>query len=338
MYYREGDAICSPPGLDMVEDLDSLPFPAWDLPDLPAYSRIQNMNGWRKGKRYSAIFTSRGCPYSCGYCHDIFGRKVRWRSPENVLAEIDLLRSRYGVDEFQIFDDIFNLDKERMRKIFHGVADRYGEDRPYFCFPNGLRGDLLDEEDVAALRRGGTYQVTVAVETASPRLQTLIKKRVDLEKVTEAIRLCNEAGILVRAFFMLGLPTETPDEIKQTIRFARRSKLALASFFTFVPQPKTPLYDLARAECAEAVDGLDRGDYFGPGWYELAHGYPLSRVITRAYLAFFLTPSRFFKLARNLGWRRVLDGGRMMLELVRALNFPGRALAKSSAAGPGAKS
>jgi radical SAM superfamily enzyme YgiQ (UPF0313 family) len=334
MYYRQGDTICSPPRLDVIDDLDSLPLPAWDLLDVPAYSQRQNMLGFRKGKRYAAMFTSRGCPYSCGYCHDIFGRKTRWRSAESVLAEIELLRSSFGVDEFHIYDDIFNLNKKRLRQIFNGVAERYGEDKPYFCFPNGLRGDLLDEEDIKALKRGGAYHLTVAIETASPRLQKVINKRLNLEKVTEAIRLCDREGLLVRGFFMVGLPTETPDEIKQTIRFAWRSRLTMASFFTFVPQPKTPLYDMARAEGPEALVRLGRGDYFGPGWYEMAHGYPIGRVSTWAYLVFFLTPWRFFRLARSLGWKRVLAGGWMMLELIKAFNFSGRARTGRSATGP----
>ena len=100
----------------VVDDLDAIPLPAWDLVDFDKYAKVRNFMSLLKGKRYAPIFTSRGCPYLCTYCHDIFGKKFRWRSPENVAAEVALLRG-LGVDELQIVDDIFNMNPRRMKAV-----------------------------------------------------------------------------------------------------------------------------------------------------------------------------------------------------------------------------
>ena len=98
-----------------------------------------------KGKRYAPIFTSRGCPYLCNYCHDLFGKRFIHRSSEHVLEEIELLYENYGVDEFEIVDDIFNLHKPRLKKIMGEVKRRW-PGKIHFCFPNGVRADIMDEE------------------------------------------------------------------------------------------------------------------------------------------------------------------------------------------------
>ena len=96
------------------------------------------------------LFTSRGCPFLCTYCHDIFGKKFRWRSPENVAAEVKLLREEYGVGELEIIDDIFNMNSERMKAVCRLISPF----KMKLCFPNGLRFDILDKEDVDALSHG----------------------------------------------------------------------------------------------------------------------------------------------------------------------------------------
>jgi radical SAM superfamily enzyme YgiQ (UPF0313 family) len=302
MHFRRDGEIVSPLGLDTVPDLDALPLPAWDLVDFEAYGDAQSFNVWRKKRLYGSLFTSRGCPYKCAYCHDIFGKKFRWRSAEHVLAEISLLVDRYGVEEFQVVDDIFNLHKPRLKKIFAGLEERYGVGHLRFCFPNGLRGDILTEDVLQTLKRGGTYEITVAIETVTPRLQTLVQKNLDIPKVTRFIDYCHREGILVRGFFMLGFPTESLKELFATVWYALRSHLTFAAFFSVIPQPETPLYDLAQKADAKALKDVNQDDYYqGRSWYELATGFPLHYVITLAVLAFyFLSPTRLLRILRSI--------------------------------------
>ena len=283
-----------------VEDLDAIPLPAWDLIDFDRYARVRNFMSLLKGKRYATIFTSRGCPYLCTYCHDIFGKRFRFRSPENVAAEVKLL-SEMGVDELQIVDDIFNMNPPRMKAVCRAIEPF----KMHITFPNGLRFDILDEEGCEALTRAGTYAACVAVETITPRLQELIKKHLRVEKTQQAIRWMAARGVLVRGFFMLGFPTETREEIQATIDFAVKSDLAQAYFFNVVPQPGTPLYDLALAENADALRVQTLQEYgTKTAWYTAAYGVNMETIIKRAYVRLFvLSPRRWVRLIRVMPWK-----------------------------------
>ena len=287
----------------VVDDLDALPQPAWDLVDFDKYAKVRNFMSLLKGKRYAPIFTSRGCPYQCTYCHDIFGKKFRWRSPENVAAEVELLRG-LGVDELQIVDDIFNMNPRRMKAVCRAIEPY----RVHITFPNGLRFDILDEEGCEALVRAGTYGACVAIETITPRLQELIKKRLKVDRAQQAIRWMADRGVLVRGFFMLGFPTETLEEIQATVDYAVDSDLTQAYFFNVVPQPGTPLYDLAMQENAAALQSQTLQEYnANTTWYAAAHGVDMRKVIKRAYFRFFvLSPRRWPRLVRMMPWRSFL--------------------------------
>ena len=162
-----------------------------------------------------------------------------------------------GVDELQIVDDIFNMNPPRMKAVCRAIEPY----KMHITFPNGLRFDILDEEGCEALTRAGTYAACVAVETITPRLQELIKKHLRVERTQQAIRWMADRGVLVRGFFMLGFPTETLEEIQATIDYAVKSDLAQAYFFNVVPQPGTPLYDLALEENADALESQTLQEY-----------------------------------------------------------------------------
>lgn len=289
-----------------VGDLDEIPFPAWDLVDFDAYASRINNNGNLRGKRYAPIFTSRGCPFLCTYCHDIFGKKFRGRSPENVLAEIQLLKNDHGVDELQIVDDIFNMQSKRMKEICAGLKPL----KLNICFPNGLRGDILDEEGVNALVDAGMYEVAVAIETVTPRLQDMVKKRLRLDVLLRAIKAMAKRGVLVKGFFMLGFPTETREEIEATIDFAVRSDLAHAVFNLVTPQPGTPLYDVALRENEAALNAMVIHDYYAAtSWYAEAYGVDMHKVRSRAYFRFYLSsPRRMWRIFRGMSWKDLARG------------------------------
>lgn len=299
-------------GADLIEDIETLPMPAWDLVPFDEYAKRNNMNNWLKGRRYAPLFTSRGCPFKCSYCHQIFGKKVRWRSLESCMKEIEFLHDEFGVDEFQIIDDIFNLRKGRMHDFSRMITERFGDRYLKFCFPNGLRADLLNREDLTLLYRMGTYQITIAVETVTPRLQKMIQKNLNLDRAEETINLCDEVGISTKSFFMLGFPTESVKEIKSTIRFAARSKLVLATFFIAVPQEGTGLYETARQEGATALERLTTNrdwEYHGDqSWYQLTYGVNLHRIQKIAYLNFYLRPSRLLRILRHVSFKQILQG------------------------------
>ncbi len=313
-WHEAGNEYIENGGYDSIPDLDALPLPAWDLVDFDIYARRPNQNGWLKGKRYAGIFTSRGCPYKCNYCHDIFGKKFRWRSAENVLAEIDLLHNTYDVDEIQIIDDIFNLHKPRMRKIAQQVIDTFGERKLHFCFPNGIRADIFEIEDIPLMARMGVFQITVAIETITPRLQALIEKDLKLDQAMEVINACDQAGILSKGFFMLGFPTETVEEIQATIDYAVNSRLTWAGFYLVVPQENTPMHKLAMKESPVAVEHITLRDYYNDtSWYEHAYGVNVRQMQRRAFQRFFLRPWRLWTMLRHVPPSSLYRGLRIFL-------------------------
>ena len=315
-YRRRGQPAHVGEGQDTIEDLDALGFPAWDLVDFDAYARVKNMAGMLRAERYATVFTSRGCPYLCSYCHDIFGKRFRWRSAEHVMEELTLLREQHGVDEFQIVDDIFNLNRPRLRHIM-GECERRWRGEVGFTFPNGVRADIMDEGIVDALSRGGTYLISIAIETVTPRLQALVQKNLDVERAKRMIDFCDERRILTRGFFMLGFPTESPEELRATVRWAIESRLTLAYFFTVVPQPGTPLFDLAREEDAVALEATlaqereAQGYRADASWFQRAYGIDLARAVRGAYARFYLRPSRIPRILTRMPRRAIASGVRV---------------------------
>jgi len=318
-FRREDGSVYISTKQDQINDLDNLPPPAWDMVDLDIYAKKPNMAANLKGTRYAVLFTSRGCPYLCNYCHDIFSKKFVYHSVDYVIAEIERLHEQYGVDEFQIVDDIFNLHKPRLKAIMAEVQKRW-PGKLKFAFPNGLRADILDEETINALCDAGTYSVCVAVETVTPRLQELVEKHLDIEKTRKAIALFGKRNIQISGFFMLGFPTETQEEIQATIDFAIESDLTLAFFFSVVPQFGTPLYDLAISENAEVTKELsmiDSGTYRNSlSWYQRSYGYPLANKLRIANMRFYFSPRRIIKILHHWNMQSLLRSLKVFLRIL----------------------
>jgi radical SAM superfamily enzyme YgiQ (UPF0313 family) len=229
------------------ETLDDLPFPDWDLVNLDDYACSFNFNApFLKRERYFPLFTSRGCPYHCIYCHNLYGKQIRLRSIGNILEELGILYERYGVREIQIIDDIFNLHRERVLELCGKIVER-GWDLS-ISFPNGVRGDILDRETIEALKDAGCYSMTFAVETTSQRLQKLLQKNLLIQKLVDNVRIASELKIITFGFFMIGFPTETREEMLDTLEFAEKSLIDFPRVFQVRPHPGTPLFDLAVKE------------------------------------------------------------------------------------------
>lgn len=295
--YRRGGEVVVTPDRPFLQDLDSLPLPAWDLLDLKAYTRSTNMNGLLARAPYMSVMTSRACPYRCAYCHRLFGTRFRQRSPESVLEELEILSRHYGVREIHFIDDCFNLNRPRAKLIAQQIVSR-GLSLT-LAFPNGVRGDLMDEELILGLKEAGAYIITYAVETASPRLQALLRKNLDLEKTSTAIELTYRHGLIPAGFFMLGIPTETPEEMEQTVRFACDSLILKAYFFTVVPFPRTDLYELVRAHYPQALeaDVSLAHSYWSPTpYYTRATGFDVTAVQRAAYRRFYFDPVRIGRI------------------------------------------
>lgn len=263
-YRKEGEVLWEDPG-EPIEDLDTIPFPAWDLVDIGTYSRLGRAGNVKRG-RYLPLFTSRGCPYGCYYCHNVFGGRFRARSADNVVSEISRIVENFGITDLEVYDDIFNLDLDRAKTICRKLIELdYGLS---IAFPNGVRADRLDEELVNLLAEAGTTNLAVAVETASPELQKTIGKNLDLQRVKDAVTWADRAGIVTNGYFMLGFPGETAEQIRQTIAYAEATDLFFASFFIVTPYPGTPLWDQTMGREASSSLDFRRYNYLS-GYFNL---------------------------------------------------------------------
>lgn len=224
----------------MIEDIDTLPFPAVDLIDVPGY--WGNLSALAQANPWMLTFNSRGCPYHCIYCHRIFEKRTRFMSPKRTADEIMYYNKTYGIEEFHVWDDIFNLDIKRGIELSKLIAKKKKNFR--FLYLGGLRADIMDKNLLTHMIKAGCCYICYAVESASPRVQKLIHKNLKLTKAAEAINFTSDAGVWVNTYNMLGFPTETKDEMQKTIDYNCSLKHHSIRLFKVIPQEGTGLYDM----------------------------------------------------------------------------------------------
>lgn len=248
--FRKNDCITSTKPRVLIQDLDTLPLPSLEYIDYRGYAKYPNWNGMLKERAYGVISTSRGCPYQCNFCHNIFGKKFRPRSPDNVFREIEYFYKRFDVREFHVIDDVFNFDHERAKQICLTIIE--SGLKLSIAFPNGLRADIMTQELIDLLRRAGAYKIHYGFETTSLRLQKATGKKLDVSKAIKMIKATSKSGIITGAYFMMGFPSQTREEIHETIDFAVNSKLDAAYFFKAMPYPGSPFFEsLSNAETSK---------------------------------------------------------------------------------------
>jgi anaerobic magnesium-protoporphyrin IX monomethyl ester cyclase len=302
--YRANNQIVSTGRGELIKDINDLPMPAYDLIPIESYANFSRMSRTGSGK-YMTVFSSRGCPYQCIYCHNIFGKEFRFRSAEKLFREIEHLYHNHGIRDFEILDDIFNLNRDRLIDFCDRIIN--SGMKITIAFPNGLRGDLLDEHQLRKLRQAGTIFIGFAIETGSPRMQKLIKKNIQLERIRENIEIAHSLGIHPHGFFMIGFPGETLDEMKMTVKFMLSSKLHSCGLFVVMPFEGTELGAMAKEMGKAPVSNFSLS-YHTENFVNLTKSPAASvnRLRRQAILRFYLNPVRLFVLVRDFPNKREL--------------------------------
>jgi magnesium-protoporphyrin IX monomethyl ester (oxidative) cyclase len=228
-----------------ISELDSLPLPARHQLNLDAYSQNGILHGEsRTGLPSTTIFTSRGCPARCIFCsiHPVWGYKFRAMSASRVLEEIHELYEHFGIRHLLIEDDNFTFDINRAKEILRGLARFWPE--MTWSAPNGVAIWRMDDELVELMALTGCKRLSLAVESGCARtMERVIGKPLNLDQVQHVISLCKRHRIRTTAFFVLGIPGESREDMLESMRFAADLDVDTVSVMTAVPLPGSPLYE-----------------------------------------------------------------------------------------------
>jgi len=235
---EDGELIINPPR-ELI-DISEICLPAYDKIYMKKYLAVSDEVLRGVPVRAAIVMASRGCPYTCTFCacNKVFGHRVRYRSLENIRKEVKILKEKYKAEAIWFADDTLTISLDHVKKICQLMR----EEKMFWGAQS--RVDLTDESTIKLMKESGCLQLDFGVESGSQRiLDQIINKKIDLEQVEKAFALCHKYGIRTHAAFMLGLPTETKEEMIQTFEFAQKIRPNWYAFGIFTPLPGTYLYD-----------------------------------------------------------------------------------------------
>lgn len=226
--FREGDEIVNTGRREFIVNVDRIPLPARRLLPISRYRAL--------GYPVSLI-TGRGCPHGCIFClgRKMVGAKVRRRNPKLVLDEMEQILG-LGFDRMNIADDLFASDAVRVKEICSGIKERNLK----FVWSAFARVDTVNQEMFDAMAAAGCDSISFGVESGNPEMLKRVRKGITLGQAKEAVRMCKQSGMLPHASFMVGLPGETRETLKQTDAFARSLDI-MFGYHYLAPFPGTTL-------------------------------------------------------------------------------------------------
>ncbi len=285
-----------------INDLDTLPFPAWDLlPDLLKYYQPAADSLHRSPA--TLLITSRGCPGQCIFCdRSVFGNKVRGYSADYVIRMIKHLQENYQIKDLFIEDDNFLVLKDRLKEICRRII----ENKIDITFSVMGRVNMIDEEMLAALKKAGCWQINYGLESGSQKILSLLNKNILLSQSLKALELTRKAGIKSKGLFIMGNFGETRDTIKETLKFIKKSPMDDFHITCFTPLPGAASWNTAA-----------KYGYFDPDWKKVSMfaadnfvpiGFTkeeLEKYYRKAWRTFYLKPRIIWYYVKKLKDRKI---------------------------------
>jgi radical SAM superfamily enzyme YgiQ (UPF0313 family) len=295
--YRKSDEIRENPEKGFIDDLDKLPFPAFHLLPMDSYQH--------EGKRCGVVMTSRGCPYNCIFCSSsqLWGKKWRARTPNNVVKELEILSHKYGIDEIEFLDDLFTFDQTRVERICDLIEERK-LNISYIC---SSRVNTFSERIAKKLKRSGCHTVYFGAESTIPRILSFLRKGITPSQTRKAVEIAKKVGLNTIVSFILGTPGETEEDVEKTIKFAKELEPTYAQFTIYTPFPGTEAFELAEAEGSIITREWSRFTTQEPVMrLEHISTRRLSALLRRAYLEFYMSPLFIFNALRDRKFKFLL--------------------------------
>jgi len=269
----------------LIENLDKLPFPARHLTPYKKYSSLL-----AKRNPVTTIFTSRGCPFKCSFCaRPHLGKKFRVQSAQRVVDELEEC-TKMGIHEFLFYDDTFTVNKQRVMDICQEIVRR----KLKIGWDIRTRVDTIDEEMVKQLKKAGCQGIHYGVEAGTEKVLKVLNKNITLKQAKEAFNFTRKHKVPILAYFMIGNPTETKEDIYETFRVARSLNPDYVHMTILTPFPGTEIY----------LEGLKKGiikkDYWkefarnpspsfrAPHWGEVFTRDELRDLLVKGYKGFYM--------------------------------------------------
>tara|TARA_B100000959_G_scaffold284860_1_gene357671 strand:+ start:26 stop:1441 length:1416 start_codon:yes stop_codon:yes gene_type:complete len=281
----------------LIKNIDEVPFPARHMVSYKKYTSLLS-----KGNIVTTIFTSRGCPYKCTFCdRPHLGKMFRARSPENVVQELEEC-VKMGIDNFLFYDDTFSVNKKRVIDICKEIIKR----KLNIDWDIRTRVDNVNEEMLRLMKKAGCNGIHYGIETGSEKILKVLDKGITIEQANRIFELTRKYRIPTLAYFMIGNPTETIDDINTTFKVMKMLKPDYVHLTILTPFPGTKIY----------FDGLKSGiikkdywrefaknpspDFVPPHWDEIFNKNELKDLLIKGYKGFYMRPSYVFKKILDL--------------------------------------
>ena len=280
--YREGEKIVRTPDRPYIEDLDSLPFPAFHLFPLNKFNKYGNI--------IFPVMTSRGCVYWCEFCTAVrmFGRKYRMRSPKKVVDEIEFLYKKYGEKQYTFYDDAFTVDQARTEEICDEILRR-GLKIRWDC---ETRVDMVTKDLLQKMRAAGCIAVWYGVEAGSQKVRDAMGKGISTQQTLNTFKWTQEAGLIAVASVILGFPGETKETAWESVKLLRQINPDEIGIYIATPYPGTPMYDYVTKMGWLKIYDFDRYDTATPTFESPTMSMEeLREIHDKAHQSFYLRPT-----------------------------------------------
>lgn len=288
--FRGPDGIVQTEPREFIQDLDTLPYPAYDL--LPGFPDLYRPTPNNYSKLPVApLISSRGCPYSCTFCdRAVFGQKWRSNSIDYTLGLIEHLQSQYHIKEICFYDDIFLIQK---KKLYEFIEKKEARNVNIAWSCEG-RIDQMDEQMLRDIRNAGCWQINYGIESGSQTILDTFNKKITVAQIRSTLAATRRAGLHSRAYLIIGAPTETPETLKETRQVIRSVPLSDIHISFFTPLPGAELY-------SQIIGDTDFENYNEFNQYLVSYVAPgvsekvLTEFMERLYREFYWHPRRLFR-------------------------------------------
>jgi len=280
--YRKGEEIVRTPDRPYIEDLDSLPFPAFHLFPLNQFNKYGNI--------IFPVMTSRGCTFFCEFCTAVrmFGRRYRMRSPKKVVDEIEYLYKKYGEKQYTFYDDAFTVDQARTEEICNEILRR-GLKIKWDC---ETRLDMVTKELLQKMKEAGCIAVWYGVESGSQKVRDAMRKGISTQQTLNTFKWTKEAGLIAVASIILGFPGETKETAWESVKLLEKLNPDEIGIYIATPYPGTPMYDHVKKMGWLKIHDFNKYDTATPTFESPTMSMEeLREIHDKAHQSFYLRPT-----------------------------------------------